>query len=71
MLTAALANALYGAAIGVGILAEGRMQAERGPSGEDLGLARSQALRASGADGRLVGALHWQAAHVAGALRAL
>ncbi len=54
------------------MLAEGRMQAERGPSGEDLGLARSQALKASGANGPgLIGALHGQAAHIAGPLRAL
>lgn len=72
VLAAMLANALYGAAVGVGMLCEGRMQEERGANSEDLSLARSQALEASGAEGPgFAGAMHWQAAHIALPLRAL
>ncbi|MEO8968822.1 MAG: DUF6245 family protein [Solirubrobacteraceae bacterium] len=72
VLAAMLANALYGAAIGMGMISEGRMQEQRGPNSADLSLARSQALKASGAEGPgFVGAMHWQAAHIAGPLRAL
>ena len=72
VLAAMLANALYGAAIGCGMLAEGRMLEQGTNTAERLSLARSQALKASGAEGPgHVGAMHWQAAHVAGPLRAL
>jgi hypothetical protein len=72
VLAAALANALYGAAIGVGMLTEGRMQERRGQNSKDLTLARRQALMASGAEGPgFAGAMHWQASHIAGPLRAL
>lgn len=74
-LAAALANALYGAAIGVGMLAEGHMLAEcdgTTEQAEQLGLARNQALQASGATGPgVIGMMHWQAAHVGGLLRGL
>jgi hypothetical protein len=56
VLAAILANALYGAAIGCGMLAEGEMLEQP---------------KASGAEGPgFVGAMHWQAAHIAGPLRA-
>jgi hypothetical protein len=72
VLAAALANALYGAAIGAGMLTEGRMQERRGQNSEDLTLARRQALMASGAEGPgFAGAMHWQASHIAWPLRAL
>jgi hypothetical protein len=72
VLAAALANALYGAAIGVGMLTEGRMQERRGQNSEDLTLARRQALMASGAEGPgFAGAMHWQASHIAWPLRSL
>jgi hypothetical protein len=72
VLAAMLANALVGAAIGLGILAEGRMLESGVESGERLSLARAQALRASGAEGPgFVGVLHWQAAQLAWPLRAL
>ena len=52
VLAAVLANALYGAAIGCGMLAEGRMlQLDSDHAREHMSLARSQALKASGADG--------------------
>jgi hypothetical protein len=48
------------------MLEQGENRAER------LSLARAQALKASGAEGAgFVGAMHWQAAHIAGPLRAL
>ena len=48
------------------MLEEGTNQAER------LSLARAQALKASGAEGPgFAGAMHWQAVHIAGPLRAL
>jgi hypothetical protein len=72
VLAAALANALYGAAIGCGMLAEGHMLEHGTNPAERLSLARAQALKASGAEGPgFVGAMHWQAAHIAGPLRAL
>ena len=72
VLAAALANALYGAAVGVGLLAEGRMQERRGQNSADLTLARRQALMASGAEGPgFAGAMHWQASHIAWPLRSL
>ena len=72
VLAAVLANALYGAAIGCGMLAEGRMLQQPTDQARRLSLARAQALKASGADGPgFVGAMHWQAAHIAGPLRAL
>ena len=72
VLAAVLANALYGAAIGCGMLAEGRMLEQPADQARRLSLARAQALKASGADGPgFVGAMHWQAAHIAGPLRAL
>ena len=72
VLAAALANALYGAAIRCGMLAEGRMLEQGENRTGRLSLARAQALKASGAEGAgFVGAMHWQAAHIAGPLRAL
>ncbi|MFG2408805.1 DUF6245 family protein [Streptomyces brevispora] len=61
---AVLANALYGAAIGTGMLTEGYML-EAGAGAREMALARQQVIRASGADGLgVVGALHWQAGHI-------
>jgi hypothetical protein len=72
VLAAVLANALYGAAIGCGMLAEGQMLEQPTNQAQRLSLARAQALKASGAEGPgFVGAMHWQAAHIAGPLRAL
>ena len=72
VLAAILANALYGAAIGCGMLAEGQMLEQPTNQEQRLSLARAQALKASGAEGPgFVGAMHWQAAHIAGPLRAL
>jgi hypothetical protein len=72
VLAAVLANALFGAAIGCGMLTEGRMLESGTEPGERLSLARAQALRASGAEGPgFVGVLHWQAAQLAWPLRAL
>lgn len=69
VLAAVLANALYGASIGVGMLAEGHMLTA-GAGGEELTLARKQVLRASGAEGPgVMGMMHWQAAQIAGPLR--
>jgi hypothetical protein len=69
VLAAVLANALYGAAIGAGMMAEGHML-EAGASSDALELARNQVLTASGATGPGVpGMLHWQAAQIAGPLR--
>lgn len=69
VLGAVLANALYGAAIGLGMLAEGHML-EVGAGGDALVLAREQVLKASGAEGPgVMGMMHWQAAQVAGPLR--
>src|SRR5207247_211885 len=50
VLAAVLANALYGAAIGVGMLAEGHML-EAGGGAREMTLARDQVLKASGAEG--------------------
>jgi len=72
VLAAVLANALFGAAIGCGMLSEGRMLESGIKPAERLSLARAQALRASGAEGPgFVGVLHWQAAQLAWPLRAL
>ena len=72
VLAAVLANALYGASIGCGMLAEGQMLEQPTNQAQRLSLARAQALKASGAEGPgFVGAMHWQAAHIAGPLRAL
>ena len=50
MLAAVLANALYGAAIGLGVLAEGHMLEADGGAWE-MTLAREQVLKACGATG--------------------
>jgi hypothetical protein len=72
VLAAVLANALFGAAIGCGMLTEGRMLETGVKPAERLSLARAQAMRASGAEGPgFVGVLHWQAAQLAWPLRAL
>ena len=72
VLAAMLANALFGAAIGLAMLAEGRMLEPGIKAGERLSLARTQAFRASGAEGPgFVGVLHWQAAQLAWPLRPL
>jgi hypothetical protein len=72
VLAAMLANALYGAAIGCGMLAEGHMLEHATNPAQRLSLARAQALKASGAEGPgFAGAMRWQAAHIAGPLRAL
>ncbi|MFZ3475429.1 DUF6245 family protein [Streptomyces sp. 4.24] len=64
VLAAILANALYGASIGTGMLTEGHML-EAGGGARELGLAREQVLKASGADGvGIMGVLHWQAGQV-------
>lgn len=69
VLAAVLANALFGAAIAAGMLAEGHMLASGGGH-EELMLARRQVLKASGATGPgVIGAMHWQAAQIGGALR--
>ena len=72
VLAAVLANALYGASIGCGMLAESQMLEQPTNQAQRLSHARAQALKASGAQGPgFVGAMHWQAAHIAGSLRAL
>ncbi len=64
VLAAVLANALYGASIGAGMLAEGHMLAA-GAGGPEMTLARQQVIKASGAEGPgLVGVMHWQTGHV-------
>ncbi|MER6253539.1 DUF6245 family protein [Streptomyces sp. NPDC001584] len=64
VLAAILANALYGASIGTGMLTEGHML-EAGGGARELGIAREQVLKASGADGiGVMGVLHWQAGQV-------
>ncbi|MGW0604135.1 DUF6245 family protein [Streptomyces sp. NPDC002640] len=71
VLAAILANALYGASIGTGMVTEGRML-EGGAGGRELGLAREQVLKASGADGvGVMGVLHWQAGQVRQLLNAM
>lgn len=71
VLAAILSNALYGASIGAGMLAEGHMLAQ-GAGGKELGLARQQVLKASGADGPgVMGMLHWQTGHVQQLLKGL
>jgi hypothetical protein len=70
VLAAVLANALYGAAVGLGMLAEGHML-EAGGGGRQMTLAREQVLKASGAEGPgVMGMMHWQAGQIAGPLRA-
>ncbi|MGH7759545.1 MAG: DUF6245 family protein, partial [Candidatus Dormibacteria bacterium] len=69
VLAAILANALFGAAIGIGMLAEGHML-EAGGGSEELTLAREQVLKASGATGPgVIGIMHWQAGQIAGPWR--
>ncbi|MFF4409861.1 DUF6245 family protein [Streptomyces sp. NPDC001404] len=64
VLAAVLANALYGASVGAGMLAEGHMLAQ-GAGAREMSLARSQVIKACGADGPgVVGALHWQVGQV-------
>ncbi|MFG3229392.1 DUF6245 family protein [Kitasatospora sp. NPDC048194] len=71
VLAAVLANALYGAAIGTGMLTEGHMLAQ-GAGAEEMSLARRQVLQASGAEGPgVIGVLHWQAGHVSHLLKGL
>ncbi|MEV5598934.1 DUF6245 family protein [Streptomyces sp. NPDC052496] len=71
VLAAALANALYGAATGAGMLAEGHMLAA-GAGGKEMSLARQQILKASGAEGPgVLGVLHWQTGHVSQLLKGL
>jgi hypothetical protein len=71
VLAAVLSNALYGASIGAGMLAEGHMFAQ-GAGGKELSLARQQVIKASGADGPgVMGALHWQTGHVSQLLKAM
>ncbi|MFI0425120.1 DUF6245 family protein [Spongiactinospora sp. 9N601] len=70
VLAAVLANALYGAAIGAGMLTEGHML-ERGGGAREMTLARNQVINASGASGPgVTGMLHWQAGQIAEPLRA-
>lgn len=69
VLAAVLANALYGAAVGTGMLTEGNMLA-LGAGGQEMSLARQQVLKASGADGPgVMGVLHWQTGQVAQLLK--
>ena len=71
VLAAILANALYGASIGAGMLAEGHMFAA-GAGAKELSLARQQVLKASGADGPgVMGMLHWQTGQVSQLLKGL
>lgn len=71
VLAAVLANALYGASIGAGMLAEGHMLAA-GAGARELSLARHQVIKASGADGPgAMGAMHWQAGQVSQQLKAM
>lgn len=71
VLAAVLANALYGASIGAGMLAEGHML-DQGAGSQEMSLARQQVLKASGADGPgVMGALHWQTGHVAHLLKGM
>lgn len=71
VLAAVLANALYGASIGVGMLAEGHMLAG-GAGAQEMTLARQQVIKASGADGPgVLGVLHWQTGHVSHLLKGM
>ncbi|MEV7681498.1 DUF6245 family protein [Streptomyces sp. NPDC088341] len=71
VLAAVLANALYGASIGAGMLAEGHMLA-KGAGAQEMTLARQQVIKASGAEGPgVVGALHWQTGHVSQFLKGM
>jgi hypothetical protein len=64
VLAAILANALYEASIGTGMVTEGRMF-EGGAGGRELSLACEQVLKATGADGvGITGVLQWHAGHV-------
>lgn len=65
VLAAALANALYGAAVGTGMVTEGNMLAA-GAGAQEMSIAREQMLKASGADDGpgVIGVMHWQAGHV-------
>jgi len=72
VLAGVLANALFGAAIGVGMRAEARMLETAIDPGRSLSLARAQTLKASGAEGSgFAGFFHWQAAQLAWPLGAL
>ncbi|MEV8634308.1 DUF6245 family protein [Streptosporangium sp. NPDC051023] len=69
VLACVLANALYGAAISTGLLAEGYMLADGGTDAQ-LTTAREQVLKAAGATGPgVMGVMHWQAVQIAGPLR--
>jgi hypothetical protein len=71
VLAAVLANALYGASIGAGMLAEGHMLAG-GAGAREMTLAREQVLKACGADGPgVMGMLHWQTGQVSHLLSGL
>ncbi|TLQ38977.1 DUF6245 family protein [Streptomyces marianii] len=71
VLAAVLANALYGASIGVGMLAEGHMLA-KGAGTQEMTLARQQVIKASGAVGPgVLGVLHWQTGHVSHLLKGM
>ncbi|WP_353945123.1 DUF6245 family protein [Streptomyces sp. HUAS MG91] len=64
VLAAVLANALYGASIGTGMVTEGNML-EAGAGSGEMALAREQVFKASGADWTgVMGLLHWQTGHV-------
>ncbi|MER5950046.1 DUF6245 family protein [Streptomyces sp. NPDC001904] len=71
ILAAVLANALYGASIGTGMVTEGNML-EAGAGSEEMALAREQVFKASGADWTgVIGLLHWQTGHVWNALKSM
>ncbi|MEW1677963.1 DUF6245 family protein [Streptomyces noursei] len=71
VLAAILANALYGAAVGTGMVTEGNMLAA-GAGSQEMSLAREQMLKASGADGPgVIGVMHWQTGHVWAFLKAM
>ncbi|MYT74240.1 MULTISPECIES: DUF6245 family protein [unclassified Streptomyces] len=71
VLAAVLANALYGASIGTGMVTEGNML-EAGAGSEEMALAREQVFKASGADWTgVIGLLHWQTGHVWNALKTM
>lgn len=71
VLAAILANALYGASIGTGMLTEGHMLAA-GAGAREMTLSRQQVLKASGAEGPgVMGVLHWQAGQISQPLKAL
>ncbi|MEU6846884.1 DUF6245 family protein [Streptomyces sp. NPDC046716] len=64
VLAAVLANALYGASIGTGMVTEGNMLAA-GAGPQEMALAREQVFKTPGADWTgVMGLLHWQTGHV-------